>query len=188
MLASLGILPEATRQELRRLLPQLPAPNPEPDPNPEVARVRLLNALLEGARLLAGDRALVLEDLHWADEATLGFVVEWAARWAESNGAYAYQGSAERPWQTAYRTSGGSFTLNPADSAPGGSMGILPGSYSANQHQGRWRVVLFGTEWLLVLRAQDGQLYTRVLSNLDKRFPFFDGKEVASFGASNRCR
>lgn len=105
-----------------------------------------------------------------------------------SNGAYAYQGSAERPWQTAYRTSGGSFTLNPADSAPGGSMGILPGSYSANQHQGRWRVVLFGAEWLLVLMAQDGQLYTRVLSNLDKRFPFFDGKEVASFGASNRCR
>lgn len=86
MLASLGILPEATRQELRRLLPQLPAPNPEPDPNPEVARVRLLNALLEGVRLLAGGRALVLEDLHWADEATLGFVVEWAARWAEAGG------------------------------------------------------------------------------------------------------
>lgn len=62
-----------------------------------------------------------------------------------SNGAYAYQGSAERPWQTAYRTSGGSFALNPADSAPGGSMGILPGLYSANQHQGHWRVVLFET-------------------------------------------
>jgi hypothetical protein len=48
--------------------------------------------------------------------------------------------------------------------------------------------VAFGAECLLMLKAQDGPLYTRVLSNLDKRFPFFDGKEVASFGASNRCQ
>ncbi|MDX2004762.1 MAG: hypothetical protein SFU83_05740 [Meiothermus sp.] len=101
------------------------------------------------------------------------------------NGAYAYQGASERPWQTAYRSSGGSFTFNSTNAQ---AMGVFPGSYASNQHQGRWRIVLLGRDWLLVLRAQDGQLYTRTLSNLERRFPFLDDKEVASFGPSPRCR
>lgn len=85
-LEALQPLPEFTRQELKRLIPQLPGPTPNPDPDPEVARARLWAALLEALRLLAGSRLVVLEDLHWADEATLGFVGEWATRWAALGG------------------------------------------------------------------------------------------------------
>lgn len=101
------------------------------------------------------------------------------------NGSYAYQGESERPWQAAYRSSGGSFTLN---SAGGDIMGMVPGSQSSNQHQGQWRMVLLGSDLLLVLRSQEGQVYVRSVTNLSARFPFLDGKEVGSFGSSQRCR
>lgn len=78
--AGLGLSPLAG--VLRPLLPEwsedlLPAPEPLPDPG--VARHRLLRALAELLDLLAV-RVLVVEDVHWADDATLDFLLFLATR------------------------------------------------------------------------------------------------------------
>src|SRR5690606_29331772 len=67
-------------------------PAPEPLSDPKAARHRLFRAL---ADLLTGLEvsALVIEDVHWADVATLEFLLFLASRWQPSPvGAH--------PWQT----------------------------------------------------------------------------------------
>jgi tetratricopeptide (TPR) repeat protein len=73
--AVLDELPESARTELCRIAPILgEAPPPDPALPPELLRLRLFEAfttLLERASKVA---VLVLENLHWADESTLGLL------------------------------------------------------------------------------------------------------------------
>jgi tetratricopeptide (TPR) repeat protein len=73
--AVLDGLPENARLELSRIAPMLgEAPAPDPALPPELLRLRLFEAfttLLERTSKVA---VLVLENLHWADESTLGLL------------------------------------------------------------------------------------------------------------------
>ena len=63
--------------DILRILPELrdviPDINEPPDVNPEQARFRLFDGVTNGLKQIAGSQPLVLllEDLHWADEASL---------------------------------------------------------------------------------------------------------------------
>ena len=67
-----GVAPDILRilPELRDLIPEISEP---PDVNPEQARFRLFDGVTNGLKQIAGSQPLVLllEDLHWADEASL---------------------------------------------------------------------------------------------------------------------
>jgi DNA-binding CsgD family transcriptional regulator len=84
-----GLPMSALAGALRPLFPawatDLP-PSPEPLSDPSSARHRLFRAL---ADLLASLEvaALVIEDVHWADTATLEFLLFLASRWQSSIGA-----------------------------------------------------------------------------------------------------
>ncbi len=69
--------------ELRTHFPDLPAPIPAP---PAQAQARLFTALSHVLHALAapGPMLLCLDDLHWADEGTLGWLRYLAGRWVDA--------------------------------------------------------------------------------------------------------
>jgi DNA-binding CsgD family transcriptional regulator/tetratricopeptide (TPR) repeat protein len=72
--AALGVAPQYVRAEVRRLLPQLGASEPGPGSRGEGwQRERLFSGVGELLEGVAGGSALgvVIEDVHWADSATL---------------------------------------------------------------------------------------------------------------------
>ncbi len=69
--------------DLRTLFPDLPAPLPA---TPGQAQSRVFAALTQTLRALAGREPLVLclDDLHWADEGTLGWLQHVAGHWVDA--------------------------------------------------------------------------------------------------------
>jgi predicted ATPase len=79
-------LPDWVAAELARLLPELAQGEPAPEGRPEDARHRLLEAVAAviGQAARRAPVLLVVEDLHWADPATLQMLahVIWTVGWA----------------------------------------------------------------------------------------------------------
>lgn len=83
-----GLVPERWLAELSRLLPELREQVPSlapPAGDEAVAQTRLFEAVAELARALAASGGLVLhlDDLQWADAATLDLLAYLARRWSE---------------------------------------------------------------------------------------------------------
>ena len=74
--ASAGALPPWVTGELARLLPELDPDAPPSEGEPRDARDRLFQAVAAtiGAAARRGPVLLIVEDLHWADRATLGML------------------------------------------------------------------------------------------------------------------
>ena len=87
--AAWAAVPPLWRSELLPLLPELRAAFPDlPEPSgaaPALAQQRLFTALAQTCRALAGGGTLLLalDDLHWADADTLGWLRFLAANWGD---------------------------------------------------------------------------------------------------------
>lgn len=93
--------------------------------------------------------------------------------WLCSDGSYAYSGNAE---------SGGNF--NTGGSTPQDLGGVA--SQSSRGDTGRWRVLILGSNVVLLLQAQNGGVSTYALSNNGKSITL-NGAEV-TINANDRCR
>jgi DNA-binding CsgD family transcriptional regulator/tetratricopeptide (TPR) repeat protein len=81
----LAALPEVTRAELSRLIPELGEPSGEPESERGEAQRRLFDAFLELIANLGADQPALLwiEDIHWADRSTRSFLRFLAASLSE---------------------------------------------------------------------------------------------------------
>ncbi len=72
----------------------------------------------------------------------------------------------------------------------GGDTTGSAGGASQNQDgsNGRWEILIVGNGVALILFKDDQTVELHLLSNLDRKIPFLNGKELGSFGASNKCR
>jgi DNA-binding CsgD family transcriptional regulator len=78
-------LPEVTRGELSRLIPELGEPSGEPESERGEAQRRLFDAFLELIASIGADQPVLLwiEDIHWADRSTRSFLRFLAASLTE---------------------------------------------------------------------------------------------------------
>jgi hypothetical protein len=93
-----------------------------------------------------------------------------------SNGRYFFEGSSESAFNVQLPN--------------GGDTQGNAGGASQNQDgsSGRWKVVIVGNGVALILFKDDQTVELNLLSNLDRKIPFLNGKELGSFGVSNKCR
>ncbi len=93
-----------------------------------------------------------------------------------SNGRYFFEGSSES-----------AFNVQLPNSAD--TQGNAGGA-SQNQDgsSGRWKVIVVGNSVALILFNDNQTVEINLLSNLDRKIPFMNGKELGAFGASNKCR
>ena len=150
-------IPAVWRSELLPLLPELRAAFPDlPAPlgaTPDQARARLLEALLQTVNALPRPLLLCLDDLHWADEATLGWLRFLAGRWQEAG--LLVVATARTMQSPALRTAMADLAAQPSlcraragraerrcrGGAPGAGAG-LPGSGAADPHRNGRQPVL----------------------------------------------
>jgi hypothetical protein len=96
-----------------------------------------------------------------------------------SDGRYTYQGSTE-----------GRYTLlTPGGAGAPDRTGVASGSNGASG--GRWRLIVVGEQFLLLLYPADGGVDDYAVTNLERRggkLPFVDGQELSSFGQNSVCR
>ena len=93
-----------------------------------------------------------------------------------SNGRYFFEGNSESAFNVQLPN--------------GGDTQGNAGGASQNQDgsSGRWKVVVVANSVALILFKDDQTVEINLLSNLDRKIPFLNGKELGSFGASNKCR
>jgi hypothetical protein len=93
-----------------------------------------------------------------------------------SNGRYFFEGSSESAFNVQL-PNGGDTT-----GSAGGASQNQDGS------SGRWKILIVANGVALILFKDDQTVELHLLTNLDRKIPFLDGKELGSFGASNKCR
>ncbi len=93
-----------------------------------------------------------------------------------SNGRYFFEGRSESAFNVQL-PNGGDTT-----GSAGGASQNQDGS------SGRWKILIVGNGVALILFKDDQTVELHLLSNLDRKMPFLNGKELGSFGASNKCR
>ncbi len=93
-----------------------------------------------------------------------------------SNGRYFFEGSSESAFNVQL-PNGGDTT-----GSAGGASQNQDGS------SGRWKILIVGNGVALILFKDDQTVELHLLSHLDRKIPFLNGKELGSFGASNKCR
>ncbi len=93
-----------------------------------------------------------------------------------SNGRYFFEGNSESAFNVQL-PNGGDTT---------GSAGAA--SQNQDGSSGRWKILIVGNGVALILFKDDQTVELHLLSNLDRKIPFLNGKELGSFGASNKCR
>lgn len=92
-----------------------------------------------------------------------------------SNGRYFFEGKSESAFNVQL-PNGGDTT-----GSAGGASQNQDGS------SGRWKILIVGSGVALILFKDDQTVELHLLSNLDRKIPFLNGKELGSFGASNKC-
>ncbi len=93
-----------------------------------------------------------------------------------SNGRYFFEGNSESAFSVQL-PNGGDTT-----GSAGGASQNQDGS------SGRWKILIVGNGVALILFKDDQTVELHLLSNLNRKIPFLNGKELGSFGASNKCR
>ncbi len=93
-----------------------------------------------------------------------------------SNGRYFFEGSSESAFNVQLPNGGDS------QGSAGGASQNQDGS------SGRWKILIVGNGVALILFKDDQTVELHLLSNLNRKIPFLNGKELGSFGASNKCR
>ncbi len=93
-----------------------------------------------------------------------------------SNGRYFFEGKSESAFNVQL-PNGGDTT-----GSAGGASQNQDGS------SGRWKILIVGSGVALILFKDDQTVELHLLSNLDRKIPFLNGKELGSFGVSNKCR
>jgi hypothetical protein len=93
-----------------------------------------------------------------------------------SNGRYFFEGSSESAFNVQLPSGGDT------QGSAGGASQNQDGS------SGRWKILIVGNVVALILFKDDQTVELHLLTNLDRKIPFLDGKELGSFDASNKCR
>jgi hypothetical protein len=93
-----------------------------------------------------------------------------------SNGRYFFEGKNESAFNVQLPNGGDT------EGSAGGASQNQDGS------SGRWKILIVGNGVALILFKDDQTVELHLLSNLDRKIPFLNGKELGSFGTSNKCR
>jgi hypothetical protein len=93
-----------------------------------------------------------------------------------SNGRYFFEGTSESAFNVQLPNNGDT------EGSAGGASQNQDGS------SGRWKILIVGNGVALILFKDDQTVGLHLLTNLDRKIPFLNGKELGSFGTSNKCR
>jgi hypothetical protein len=92
------------------------------------------------------------------------------------NGRYFFEGKSESAFNVQLPNNGD------AEGSAGGASQNQDGS------SGRWKILIVANGAVLILFKDDQTVELHLLTNLDRKIPFLNGKELGSFGISNKCR
>lgn len=136
-----------------------------------------LNNTLQTIRTGFSGRYLFAYSYSGTTSTTGSFSSESKRQWDLcSNGRYFFEGRSESAFNVQL-PNGGDTT-----GSAGGASQNQDGS------SGRWKILIVGSGVALILFKDDQTVELHLLSNLDRKIPFLNGKELGSFGASNKCR
>lgn len=93
-----------------------------------------------------------------------------------SNGRYFFEGTSESAFSVQLPNNGDT------QGSAGGASQNQDGS------NGRWKILIVANGVALILFKDDQSVEIYLLTHLDRKIPFLNGKELGSFGASNKCR
>ena len=136
-----------------------------------------LNATLQTIQRGLSGKYLFAYSYSGTTSSTGSFSSESKRQWDLcSNGRYFFEGKSESAFNVQLPN--------------GGDTQGNAGGASQNQDgsSGRWKVVIVANGVALILFKDDQTVELNLLSNLDRKIPFLNGKELGSFGASNKCR